>query len=37
MPDSRWWNFEDGVTDFGQLDAEHVDSAKLLVMEFALV
>ena len=37
MPDSRWWNFEDGVTDFGQLDAEHVDLAKLLVMEFALV
>jgi hypothetical protein len=37
MPDSRWWNFEDAVTDFGQLDAEHVDLAKLLVMEFALV
>ena len=37
MPDPRWWNFEDGVTDFGQLDAEHVDLAKLLVMEFALV
>ncbi len=29
--------FEDSVTDFGQLDAEHVDLAKLLVMEFALV
>lgn len=37
MPDSRWWNFEDAVTDFGQLDVEHVDLAKLLVMEFALV
>ena len=37
MPDSRWWNFEDAVTDFGQLDTEHVDLAKLLVMEFALV
>ena len=37
MPDSRWWNFEDSVTDFGQLDAEHVDLAKLLVMEFAFV
>lgn len=37
MPDSRWWNFEDAVTDFGQLDADHVDLAKLLVMEFALV
>ena len=37
MPDPRWWNFEDSVTDFGQLDADHVDLAKLLVMEFALV
>ena len=37
MPDSRWWNFEDAVTDFGQLDVEHVDLAKLLVLEFALV
>jgi hypothetical protein len=37
MPESRWWNFEDSVTDFGQLDAEHVDLAKMLVMEFALV
>jgi hypothetical protein len=37
MPDSRWWNFEDAITDFGQLDVEHVDLAKLLVMEFALI
>ena len=37
MPNPRWWNFEDAVTDFGQLDADHVDLAKLLVMEFALV
>jgi hypothetical protein len=37
MPDPRWWNFEDALTDFGQLDADHVDLAKLLVMEFALV
>jgi hypothetical protein len=37
MPDPRWWNFEDAVTDFGQLDADHVDLAKLLVMEFALI
>ena len=37
MPDSRWWNFEDGATDFGQLEADHVDLPKLLVMEFALV
>jgi hypothetical protein len=37
MPNARWWNFEDSVTDFGQLDAETVDLAKLLVMEFALI
>lgn len=37
MPSDRWWGFEDGTTDFGQLDAQHVDLAKLLVMEFALV
>jgi hypothetical protein len=35
--DPRWWTFEDSVTDFGQLDAQMVDLAKLLVMEFALV
>jgi hypothetical protein len=37
MPEDRWWDFEDSVTDFGQLDTEHVDLAKMLVMEFALV
>ncbi len=37
MPEPRWWNFEDGATDFGQLDTEHVDLAKMIVMEFALV
>ena len=37
MPDPRWWNFEDAVTDFGQVDAESADLAKLLVMEFALI
>lgn len=37
MPDRRWWNFEDGATDFGQLDADHIDLPKLLVMEFALI
>jgi len=35
--DTRWWALEDAATDFGQLDAERVDLAKLLVMEFALV
>jgi hypothetical protein len=37
MPASRWWDFEDGVTDFGALTPEKVDLATLLVMEFALV
>jgi hypothetical protein len=37
MPEGRWWTFEDDTLDFGQLDAQHVDLAKLLVMEFALV
>ncbi len=37
MPDSRWWNFEDGATDLGQSDAEQVDLPKLLVIEFALI
>jgi hypothetical protein len=37
MPSDRWWGFEDAKIDFGQLDAQHVDLAKLLVMEFALV
>ncbi|MDQ2959174.1 MAG: hypothetical protein M3Y42_19725 [Actinomycetota bacterium] len=37
MPSDRWWGFEDAKTDFGQLDAQHVDLAKLMVMEFALV
>jgi hypothetical protein len=35
--DPRWWALEDAVTDFGQMDAEHVDLAKLLVMEFSLI
>lgn len=37
LPEDRWWAFEDSVTDFGQLDTEPVDLAKMLVMEFALV
>jgi len=37
MPSPRWWDFEDSITDFGQLDADHVDLAKLLVMEFGLI
>lgn len=37
MPADRFWAFEDGQTDFGALDVQHVDLAKLLVMEFAFV
>ncbi len=37
MPNPRWWNFELGTTDFGELDTEHVDLAKLAVIDFALV
>jgi hypothetical protein len=37
MPNPRWWNFEDGFTDFGDLQPDKVDLAKLLVMEFALL
>jgi hypothetical protein len=36
MPEPRWWTFESGTTDFGALDTEPVDLAKMLVMEFAL-
>jgi hypothetical protein len=37
MPNTRWWEFEDGQTDFGKMETDRVDLAKLLVMEFALV
>lgn len=37
MPNARWWDFERGETDFGQLDTEHVDVAKMIVVDFALL
>lgn len=37
MPNSRWWEFEDGATDFGNLDAETTNLAKILFAEFALM
>ena len=37
MPNARWWEFEDGRTDFGAVDAHTTDIAKLLLMEFGLV
>jgi hypothetical protein len=37
MPNTRWWSFEDGRTNFGDIDAATTDLAKLLFLEFALV
>jgi hypothetical protein len=37
MPNTRWWAFEDGRTNFGDVDAATTDLAKLLFLEFALV
>jgi hypothetical protein len=36
MPTGSWWTFEDGLTDYGQLTADLVDQAMLLVTEFAI-
>lgn len=37
MAENRWWNFEDAGADLGSLITEHVDLARLLVIEFALL
>lgn len=37
MPDSRWWAFEDGRTNLGDVRADTTDLARLLHVEFALV
>jgi hypothetical protein len=37
MPNTRWWAFEDGETNFGDVDASTTDLAKLLFLEFGLV
>ena len=37
MPNTRWWTFEEGRTNFGDVDPETTDVNKLLLMEFALV
>ena len=37
MPNTRWWSFEDGPTNFGDIDADTTEIAKLLVIEFGLV
>lgn len=37
MPNTRWWSFEDGRTNFGDVKPDTTDLAKLLLVEFALV
>jgi hypothetical protein len=37
MPNSRWWAFEEGRTNFGEVKPDTTDLAKLLLIEFGLV
>ncbi len=37
MPDTRWWAFEDGKTNFGDIKPGTQDLPKLLLIEFGLV
>ena len=37
MPSPRFWEIEDGLVDFGRLDVESNDVAKLLTAEFLLL
>jgi hypothetical protein len=37
MPNSRFWTFEDGAVDLGQIKAASTDLAKIIVAEFALL
>lgn len=37
MPHTRWWSFEDGRTNFGDVSPDTTDLGKLLLMEFGLV
>ena len=37
MPNSRWWEFEDGSTDLGNITAETTNIAKILLAQFALM
>jgi hypothetical protein len=36
MPAARWWEFEDAAVDFGRVDAEPDDLARMLLVEFAV-
>lgn len=37
MPNARWWDFESGQTDYGDLRVDRRDVAKLVVMDFMLI
>jgi hypothetical protein len=37
MPNTRWWSFEEGKTNFGDIRPDTTDINKLLLMEFGLV
>ena len=37
MPNTRWWAFEEGKTNFGDIKPDTTDINKLLLMEFGLV
>jgi hypothetical protein len=37
MPNARWWDFESGTTDFGDIRPDKRDLAKLIIMDFMLV
>lgn len=36
MPNTRWWRFEDGRTNFGDVKPDTTDLAKLLLIQFGL-
>jgi hypothetical protein len=37
MPNARWWSFENGAVDFGEIKPEKRDLARLLLMDFMLI
>lgn len=37
MPSTRWWSFEEGRTNFGEVRPDTTDLAKLLLVEFGLL
>ncbi len=37
MPDTRWWRFEEGRVNFGDIKPDTTDLSKLLFIEFGLV